>query len=62
MSFATLFLTMCYYPFPCVYLRGIKASHRGLSVVDSIITTLLVHLEKTVRILREDDQIDWKTP
>ncbi|XP_073246393.1 radical S-adenosyl methionine domain-containing protein 1, mitochondrial-like isoform X1 [Porites lutea] len=42
--------------------KGIKASHRGLSVVDSIITTLLVHLEKTVRILREDDQIDWKTP
>ena len=53
---------MCYYRFPCVYLRGIKASQRGLSVVDSIITTLLVHLEKTARILREEDQIDLKTP
>ena len=53
---------MCYYRFPCVYFRGIKASHMGLSVVDSIITTLLVHLEKTARILREEDQIDLKTP
>lgn len=42
--------------------KGIKASHRGLSVMDSIITTLLLHLEKTARILREEDQIDLKTP